>query len=671
MNCKVLVFGGTTEGRVLADILRRAGIPHKVSVATEYGRDILLDSGEKELLVGRKNAGEIKGIISDGGYSLVVDATHPFATLASEEIKSACKESNTQYLRLMRDTGKEVSDEDMIIYKDSVKEAALELSKEEGNILLLTGSKDLSEIAGFFPDKSRLFVRVLPNIDSIEKCISAGLSGRQIIAMQGPFSGQMNVATIKEIGAKAILTKESGKTGGLEDKIFAALECGIKAVVLRNPEKEIKNPEGRSLEEVLAVISDISGKELSVTKAITLAGMGPGGERYFTAELERALEGADIIFGADAVLKNLKRQKVPMIPLYKGEEIYNYLNENKGFMHPVVLFSGDISLCSGAQKATLFFEEKGYAVERIPGISSVTLFAERLGLSLEKVRLVNAHGKKANVRVFVSENEEVMILTSDAEGAAGICKDLTAMKEDFKIVIGCELGCEGEKLIDLKKEPEGFKGAFGKCLVYVKNPAAAMSSAYPRISDDEFIRGKTPMTKEEIRALSIRKLALTREAVFYDIGAGTGSVSIEAALSSPEIKVFAVEKNEEAIALLTKNRLKFGAENIEIIEGEAPEVLKDLPAPSHVFIGGSGGNMREILDGVFEKNKETRVVINTVTAESFAEVMECIKGYPEIEPDIIQVSVSRFKKAGRYHLADALNPVYIITLQKGDSNDKA
>ena len=83
MNCKVLVFGGTTEGRVLADILRRAGIPHKVSVATEYGRDILLDSGEKELLVGRKNAGEIKGIISDGGYSLVVDATHPFATLAS------------------------------------------------------------------------------------------------------------------------------------------------------------------------------------------------------------------------------------------------------------------------------------------------------------------------------------------------------------------------------------------------------------------------------------------------------------------------------------------------------------------------------------------------------------------------------------------------------------
>ena len=169
MNCKVLVFGGTTEGRVLADVLMRAKIPHKVSVATEYGRDILFDNGEKDLLVGRKSAEEIKEIIEEGGYSLVVDATHPFATKVSEEIKSACNESSSRYLRLKRDTGKEISSEDMIIYRDSVKDAALELSKVEGNILLLTGSKELSEIAGFFPDKTRLFVRVLPNTDSIEK----------------------------------------------------------------------------------------------------------------------------------------------------------------------------------------------------------------------------------------------------------------------------------------------------------------------------------------------------------------------------------------------------------------------------------------------------------------------------------------------------------------------
>ena len=671
MNCKVLVFGGTTEGRVLADVLMRAKIPHKVSVATEYGRDILFDNGEKDLLVGRKDAEEIKEIIEEGGYSLVVDATHPFATKVSKEIKSACNESSTKYLRLKRDTGKEFSSEDMIIYRDSVKDAALELSKVEGNILLLTGSKELSEIAGFFPDKTRLFVRVLPNTDSIEKCLSAGFSGRQIIAMQGPFSRQMNVATIKEIGAKVILTKESGKAGGLEDKLFAALECGIKAVVIKNPEKESHALEGGSLEEVLSVISELTGKDLTVKKTITLAGMGPGGEKFFTNELERALSGADIIFGAEAVLKNLKGQDVPKIPLYKGDEIYAYLTENKGFMHPVILFSGDISLCSGAKSATVFFEEKGYAVNRISGISSVTLFAMRLRLSLEKVRIVNAHGKKTNIRDYILKNEEVIILTSDATGAVSICRDLADMKKSLQIIIGCELGCEGEKLIDLRKDTDGYKQVHGKCLVYVKNPDAPKSPSCPQISDAELIRGKTPMTKEEIRALSLRKLGLTKGAVIYDIGAGTGSVSVEAALSSPEINVFSIEKNEEAIALLTENKRKFGAENIEIIKGEAPFALKDLPAPSHVFIGGSGGNMKEILRSVFEKNDKAKVVINTVTAESFAEVMECVKEYRGVEPDIIQVAVSRFKKVGNYHMPDALNPVYITTLQKGDADDKA
>jgi precorrin-6Y C5,15-methyltransferase (decarboxylating) len=101
---------------------------------------------------------------------------------------------------------------------------------------------------------------------------------------------------------------------------------------------------------------------------------------------------------------------------------------------------------------------------------------------------------------------------------------------------------------------------------------------------------------------------------------------------------------------------------MEIVKGIAPDILNDLATPTHVFIGGSSGNMRDILKLVYDKNKNARVVINTVTAESFAEVMDLLKDYPYLEPDIIQVSVTRFRKAGRYHLADALNPVYIITL---------
>lgn len=690
MKCKILVFGGTTEGRVLAEYLRRYEIPHEVSVATEYGGEILAESGEENFLVGRKTAYEIGQVIEAGGFTIAVDATHPFATVVSEEIKKACKETGISYLRLKRNTGHEASDavvfgNDRFVYADTLEDAVAELAAVEGNVLLLTGSKDLKEIADSFPDKSRLFVRVLPNEESIGKCTEVGLSGRQIIAMQGPFSRQMNSATIREIHAEAILTKESGKAGGLDDKLIAAKECGIKAVVLRNPEN-MASSGGYSLNEILGILSRYTGLKIRQDKAITLAGMGPGGEDYHTRQLIKALAEADIIFGAETVIRNLRKRDVPAISEYKADKIFEYLEANEEFTRPLVLFSGDISLCSGARKATEYFREKGYAVQRISGISSVTLFAQKLGLSLENVRIVSAHGRSCNVRGYVESGKEVIILASDAEHARSICRTASEVlkitceekngfirentwvsetNDEIRLIVGCDLGTDGEKILDITSNPELEEEICGKCLIYVSNPAAAVRPVVRGLTDDEIIRGKTPMTKEEVRALSMRKLSLPKNAVFWDIGAGTGSISLEAALLSPEIRVFAVEKDDEAIALLQENKEKFGADNMEIIQGMAPEAL-DLPAPSHVFIGGSGGNMRQILDAVFAKNERAVVVINTVTAETFAEVMQCLPAFPGIEPDMIQVLVSRYKKAGRYHLAEALNPVYIITLRKGE-----
>ncbi len=690
---KVLVFGGTTEGRILSDYLRDYCIPHEVSVATEYGRDILAEKGEDKLLVGRKDRGEIEKVIKDGSFTIVVDATHPFATVVSEEIKGACDSAKVRYLRLKRDTGKELTGRDDIIYADTLKEAVSALAAISGNILLLTGSKDLQDISDSFHDVSRLYARVLPNEESIGKCVKAGLSGKQIIAMQGPFSRQMNVATIKEINASAIFTKESGRTGGLSEKLEAALECGIKAVVLKNPENKSENSEGYSLEEVLQLLAEHCEIEIVPQKNITLAGIGPGGEEFYTRELTKELEIADVIFGAQAVIRNLSNgfikkfhKETPIIPEYSGEKIYEYLEENSEFKHPLVLFSGDISLCSGAKKVSEYFRDRNYKIKRICGISSVTFLAERLELSLEKVRIVSAHGRQCNVRGYVAQNEEVIILPSDADHAREICSltagsskiigmsESVAAKaqntgENMVVTVGCDLGTTDEKILKISEKPELAADISGKCLIYVKNLTAVHQPVAHGLSDDEIIRGKAPMTKEEIRALSMRKLALTGNAVFYDIGAGTGSVSLEAALLSPDIKVYAIEKKDEAVALLQQNKEKFGADNIEIIHGEAPEAL-DLPAPTHVFIGGSGGNMGKILATVFTSNESARIVINAVTAETFAEIMECLRDYPNIEPDIIQVFACRYKKAGSYHLADALNPVYIITLQKGEKHDR-
>ncbi|WP_026523869.1 precorrin-6A reductase [Butyrivibrio sp. MB2005] len=683
MSSKVLVFGGTTEGRVLAGYLRDAKIPHEISVATEYGGEILRDTGEDSLVVGRKNAQEIAELIKNDDFTVVVDSTHPFATAVSKEIKSACEKTGVTYLRLKRNTDAGFDSDKPTVFVDTLEDAISELLPEKGVILLLTGSKELKKITAGLSDISRVYARVLPNEESISKCVDAGLKGKQIIAMQGPFSRQMNVALIKEVGASVILTKESGKTGGLDEKLEAARECGIRAVVIRDPEKLADSCDGHDIREVMEYLAKdfgVSSSDLdrilgsdsgfgsdaakscaqNMEKSIVLAGIGPGDNRFHTKELQKAIDKADIIFGAESVISRLEGINVPKISKYRGDEICEYLRENPEFKRPVAVFSGDISLCSGAKKAAEILESKGFNVVTIPGISSVTLFLKVLRVGLEDVRIVSAHGRNCNVSGYVRECENLIVLPSDMADAARICREIAENTD--KIVIGYELGTCEEKVFEFSNE-ESFEKLTGKCLIYAHNAGALLRPVSGGISDEEFIRGKTPMTKEEIRAISLRKLALTPNAVFYDIGAGTGSVSVEAALTAPEIRVYSIEKKEDAVELLSQNKEKFGASNMEIIEGTAPDALVDLLAPTHAFIGGSSGNMKSILDAVLEKNSGVRIVINCVTAETFSEVMGCIKELPVEEPDILQVWASRHKKVGGYHMADAINPVYIITLQ--------
>ncbi|WP_026526867.1 precorrin-6A reductase [Butyrivibrio sp. VCD2006] len=677
MKDKILLFGGTTEGRKLSDILRGADIPHTVSVATRYGEEILRDCGENDLLVGRKNAKDIEELIKNEGYSIVVDATHPFATLASAEIKKACDNLKVEYLRLSRNTGKSEGQNELLKYVRSLDEAIEELKKFSGNILLLTGSKDLNTIAERLQDTERIYARVLPNEDSIRKCSEAGLFGKQIIAMQGPFSKAMNIALIKEIGAEVILTKESGRTGGLYEKLEAANECNVNAIVIKNPESLTEEASHYDLEDIVLKVSELIGIDIKSfktnnsddKKVITLAGIGPGKEYYFTKECRQAIDSADVIFGAESVVSRIERKDKVIVPKYKGEDILEYLENNKGYANPVVLYSGDISLCSGAKKGTDIFEKNGYRVKLISGISSVSLFAKALRLSLEDVRVVSAHGRECNVIGYVRSESQLIILPSDVKHADEICKGILDISE--RISIGYELGTDLEKIYEVSDErglDEFVQNEKGKCLIYVKSRAACEIPVCRGLSDDEIIRGKVPMTKEEIRALSIRKLSLTRDAVLYDIGAGTGSISLEAAMSATGIKVYSIEKNAEGIELLKKNRDKFSLTNMEVVEGIAPDALAGLPSPTHVFIGGSSGNMKDILDAVHSKNEYARIVINCVTLETFSELIQIIneeeKKCPEYRTDIIQIGVTRFKKAGNYHLSNALNPVYIVTIQK-------
>ena len=186
------------------------------------------------------------------------------------------------------------------------------------------------------------------------------------------------------------------------------------------------------------------------------------------------------------------------------------------------------------------------------------------------------------------------------------------------------------------------------------------------IKDEEFLRGKVPMTKEEIRILTLVKAQIAHDAVIYDVGAGTGSLSIEAARLAPQGHVYAIEKNPEGIGLIAENAKRFGIENISVVEGTAPDALAGLPALDVALIGGSGRKLSDILDIIGERLRpEGRIVANAITMQTVAACLDYFHAHADrYTYEAIQVQISRLERVGPYDMAKALNPIYIITAQR-------
>lgn len=182
------------------------------------------------------------------------------------------------------------------------------------------------------------------------------------------------------------------------------------------------------------------------------------------------------------------------------------------------------------------------------------------------------------------------------------------------------------------------------------------------IPDSEFIRGDVPMTKEEIRIISLSKLQLTVGDCLLDVGAGTGSVSIEMARLLPESTVYAVEQKAKALDLIRLNALKFETPNVKIIEGKAPDALANLSGVNKIFIGGSGGNLKEIIDWV-ERNCQTgsRLVVNAVSLNTLVDARQLLDSPAFSAPEIIQVSINRIEKLGNAEMFRPQSPIFIIS----------
>ena len=673
---EILIFSGTTEGRELAEALCARQIDCMASVATEYGREVMRQQEHLVIREGRMGEPEMEELMRTGTFLAVVDATHPYAVEVTEHIKESAKKTNLPYLRLSRSTAaeREIAEHEWMIHTVADTQECVELlSKLPGNILLTTGSKELHAYAAREEIRERLFVRVLPGVESIEICHREQIPGKQIIAMQGPFGTELNEALIRQYDIGVLVTKESGQAGGFPEKIRAAEHTKIPVVMIQNPEQA----GGMSMEKVLSEIETLCGKKSGTKRQplqISLVGIGMGNTKLFTGEAREAIGQAKAVCGAkrllaaaDTLIAPDAEKREAYLPADLLPYIYSCRERKIGRI--AILFSGDTGFYSGCKKLYEALQNiEGLSVEIIPGISSLVYLASKIPTSWEDAKIISTHGvaeDKWISRLLWSglHEKKVFFLTSGLEDVRKIGSLFMRYAPQLKIYLGYQLSYAEEDVLCLTPreclllEKEGLYVG----MLYNDMPQTIYSGA--GLSDEWMLRTKVPMTKEEIRHLSVAKLRLTPEVVCYDIGCGSGSISVEMAMLSPGIRVYAIDSVEEAVALTRKNADRFGLKNVQVVQGMAPEGMENFPEPTHAFIGGSRGNMAAILKNLYAKNPSMRVVINAISLETLSEIMGCLKTWKVTDLDITQVQISKAKTLGDYHMMMGQNPVTIVSFQ--------
>ena len=526
--CKIWIFGGTTEGRLLAEYCSREKIEAWVSVASEYGEELLqeelMESGNagnpgnpdsnrntkgrgkgagKETCLAKKNSKNVQissvvkvlrgrmdryqmeEFIRNQGIHLVIDATHPHARLVSEEIREACGRTDVRLERCLRAEGEQNKSCDWVEV-DSIQEAVSFLSSVSGVIFATTGSKELEALCQIPDYQKRVYARVLPTSNVLKKCEELGITGSHLIAMQGPFSTEMNTLFLRQTKAEWLLTKDSGRAGGFQEKLEAARENGTRVVVIRRPEEN-----GISLEEAMEVLKKAAeGKVGEVVAAqklpcdtqkthLILAGIGMGQPSQMTGEVLRAIRESDALIGAGRMLESAERalQKDLLIgkegkaenrqesaaaveketkcyKAYLPDDVIQIVSEHPEWKQAVILYSGDAGFFSGASRMAERLREAGYPFTVYPGTSCVSYLAARLGTHWEDAAIYSAHGRELSVeRVMkrLCDPEEpakrAFILMGGKNGAGQFCERLTqAGYGNVQVTVGENLSYPEEQI---------------------------------------------------------------------------------------------------------------------------------------------------------------------------------------------------------------------------------
>ncbi len=481
MNNRVLVFAGTTEGRMLYESFIREKINSLFCVATEYGKNILeeCEPGEyTKILTGRLDEEKMCELMTEEKFLLVIDATHPYATEVTKNIVKACQLTGTEYIRFTREINDTLKEDEHLRIFENTADCVKALHDTEGNILLTTGSKELYEYASKDRIRDRLFVRVLPGVESIRLCEENGIKGKHIIAMQGPFSLEMNEALIRQFDIRTLVTKESGVPGGFYEKIEAVKKTEISCFIISKPDGK-KSDE---LDHIIKTVKDAYDKtddtpkviDIKDTFDISLVGCGMGNMGLLTEEAKKTIEDADIIFGSERLLESFRSIcKGLVIKGYSADTIIpdiDRLKNERKIKRICVLFSGDTGFFSGSRKLISVFKDRyrDAAYRVLPGISSVAYLASKLMVSYDDAFITSIHGDKNEDRFKrvvdgLSAYKKAFVLLS---GVGDIRPMTEALKEkglyDVLLHIGLDLSSKKEKLISFSVNddiPELEKGS--------------------------------------------------------------------------------------------------------------------------------------------------------------------------------------------------------------------
>lgn len=404
------------------------------------------------------------------------------------------------------------------------------------------------------------------------------------------------------------------------------------------------------------------------TRTLYFVGIGMGNPDTMTVEAQKAIRASDALIGAKRMTEPFEALGKPILHAYKDEDIVAFIREHEEYSTISILFSGDTGFYSGAKP--LYEQLQDCTIRTICGISSVQYLCAKLGVPWEDAELLSLHGRAQNLIAAVRRRRKVFALTGGENSVQNICRMLCDYGySDVMVAVGEHLSYGDERITKDTAEQLQAQSFHPLSVVLIVNPHADDAVVTHGLPDEAFLRTKVPMTKSEVRSVSLSRLELCETDVVYDIGAGTGSIAVEAALQIGRGTVYAIEKGEAALELLEQNRQRFACPNLQIITGTAPEALADLPAPDKVFIGGTSGRLADIVAALLAKNPSVRMVLNAIALETLSAALRVFEEQQMEVLDIAQISVAKAKAVGGYRMMTAHNPVFILTAQRRKAHD--